>query len=110
MSLNDSSHSSPSRPSGFPPPADLLSFPVLPVVSSPDRFSTETKPQDPPAIKKLAIADLPCEVYVLHTKGSTVYRRTDNDYVNATKLMNLANLTRGRRDGVLKNELTKDVG
>ena len=31
----------------------------------------------------------------------------DNDMINATKLLNVAGMTRGRRDGILKNEKTR---
>ncbi|GAA5878668.1 hypothetical protein JCM8547_005115 [Rhodosporidiobolus lusitaniae] len=36
--------------------------------------------------------------------GHVVARRADNDWVNSTKLLNMAGLTRGKRDMYLKNE------
>jgi len=33
----------------------------------------------------------------------------DNDFINGTKLLNVAGMTRGRRDGILKSEKTRHV-
>jgi hypothetical protein len=35
--------------------------------------------------------------------------RTDNHMINGTKLLNVAGMTRGRRDGILKSEKTRHV-
>ncbi|GAA5843818.1 hypothetical protein JCM11251_001811 [Rhodosporidiobolus azoricus] len=37
-------------------------------------------------------------------EGHVVARRADNDWINSTKLLNMAGLTRGKRDMYLKNE------
>ncbi|GAA6060635.1 hypothetical protein JCM10212_006386 [Sporobolomyces blumeae] len=37
-------------------------------------------------------------------EGNLVARRVDNDWVNCTKLLNMAGMTRGKRDMFLKNE------
>ncbi|KAG1176897.1 hypothetical protein G6F48_007138 [Rhizopus delemar] len=42
--------------------------------------------------------------YQVEAKGIYVTRRQDNDMINGTKLMNVVGLSRGRRDGILKNE------
>ncbi|BGP20768.1 hypothetical protein JCM10213v2_008931 [Rhodosporidiobolus nylandii] len=42
-------------------------------------------------------------------EGHVVARRADNDWVNSTKLLNMANLTRGKRDMYLKNEPQRTV-
>ena len=34
---------------------------------------------------------------------------TDNHMINGTKLLNVAGMTRGRRDGILKSEKTRHV-
>ena len=34
---------------------------------------------------------------------------TDNHFINGTKLLNVAGMTRGRRDGILKSEKTRSV-
>ncbi|KAK1072480.1 hypothetical protein LTR74_002516 [Friedmanniomyces endolithicus] len=38
-----------------------------------------------------------------------VARREDNHMINGTKLLNVAGMTRGRRDGILKSEKTRHV-
>lgn len=38
-----------------------------------------------------------------------VARREDNHMINGTKLLNVAGMTRGRRDGILKSEKTRQV-
>ncbi|TPX50486.1 hypothetical protein SeLEV6574_g00866 [Synchytrium endobioticum] len=43
------------------------------------------------------------------TDRVTLSRRVDSDYVNATKLLNAAGLSRGRRDATLKQEANRDV-
>jgi protein SOK2 len=35
--------------------------------------------------------------------------RPDNHMINGTKLLNVAGMTRGRRDGILKSEKTRHV-
>ena len=36
-------------------------------------------------------------------------RSADNHMINGTKLLNVAGMTRGRRDGILKSEKTRHV-
>jgi hypothetical protein len=40
---------------------------------------------------------------------STLTLRIDNHMINGTKLLNVAGMTRGRRDGILKSEKTRHV-
>lgn len=47
--------------------------------------------------------------YGVSNNGITVLRRADNDMVNGTKLLNVTGMTRGRRDGILKNEHERQV-
>ncbi|CDH57905.1 cell pattern formation-associated protein stua [Lichtheimia corymbifera JMRC:FSU:9682] len=42
--------------------------------------------------------------YQVDARGFCVARRQDNDMVNGTKLLNVVGMSRGRRDGILKNE------
>ncbi|KAI7854569.1 transcription regulator HTH, apses-type DNA-binding domain-containing protein [Circinella umbellata] len=42
--------------------------------------------------------------YQVDAKGVCVARRQDNDMVNGTKLLNVVGMSRGKRDGILKNE------
>lgn len=47
--------------------------------------------------------------YQVEAQGILVSRREDTNYVNGTKLLNVAGMTRGKRDGILKTEKTKSV-
>ncbi|KAI9323281.1 transcription regulator HTH, apses-type DNA-binding domain-containing protein, partial [Dichotomocladium elegans] len=42
--------------------------------------------------------------YQVDANGICVARRHDNDMINGTKLLNVAGMSRGKRDGILKNE------
>ncbi|KAI8056304.1 uncharacterized protein B0P05DRAFT_560377 [Gilbertella persicaria] len=42
--------------------------------------------------------------YQVDAKGVCVARRQDNDMINGTKLLNVVGMSRGKRDGILKNE------
>jgi protein SOK2 len=46
--------------------------------------------------------------YLQPTKGITNFL-LDNHMINGTKLLNVAGMTRGRRDGILKSEKTRHV-
>lgn len=47
--------------------------------------------------------------YQVDANGVSVVRRADNNMINGTKLLNVAHITRGRRDGILKSEKIRDV-
>ncbi|GIC84965.1 KilA-N domain-containing protein [Aspergillus udagawae] len=47
--------------------------------------------------------------YQVEAKGVCVARREDNHMINGTKLLNVAGMTRGRRDGILKSEKVRHV-
>ena len=47
--------------------------------------------------------------FQVEAKGVCVARREDNHMINGTKLLNVAGMTRGRRDGILKSEKTRHV-
>ncbi|ORZ13699.1 transcription regulator HTH, apses-type DNA-binding domain-containing protein [Absidia repens] len=42
--------------------------------------------------------------YQVDAKTVCVARRQDNDMINGTKLLNVVGMSRGKRDGILKNE------
>ena len=42
-------------------------------------------------------------------KYTRLMRLIDNHMINGTKLLNVAGMTRGRRDGILKSEKTRHV-
>jgi len=47
--------------------------------------------------------------FQVEANGVCVARRDDNHFINGTKLLNVAGMTRGRRDGILKSEKTRHV-
>lgn len=47
--------------------------------------------------------------FQVEARGVCVARREDNHMINGTKLLNVAGMTRGRRDGILKSEKTRHV-
>lgn len=47
--------------------------------------------------------------FQVEAQGVCVARREDNHMINGTKLLNVAGMTRGRRDGILKSEKTRHV-
>ncbi|GAM85648.1 hypothetical protein ANO11243_036550 [Dothideomycetidae sp. 11243] len=47
--------------------------------------------------------------FQVETNGICVARREDNHMINGTKLLNVAGMTRGRRDGILKSEKSRSV-
>lgn len=47
--------------------------------------------------------------YQVDANDVSVVRRADNDMINGTKLLNVAQMTRGRRDGILKLEKLRHV-
>ena len=51
------------------------------------------------------------QINYMHTssKHTGLMRLTDNHMINGTKLLNVAGMTRGRRDGILKSEKTRHV-
>ncbi|KAI7899732.1 transcription regulator HTH, apses-type DNA-binding domain-containing protein, partial [Cokeromyces recurvatus] len=47
--------------------------------------------------------------FQVNVQGIYVARRQDNDMINGTKLLNVTGMSRGRRDGILKNEKRRVV-
>lgn len=47
--------------------------------------------------------------FQVEARGICVARREDNNMINGTKLLNVAGMTRGRRDGILKGEKSRHV-
>ncbi|ORZ24915.1 transcription regulator HTH, apses-type DNA-binding domain-containing protein [Lobosporangium transversale] len=61
----------------------------------------------PPLRTRLTITvweDEHTSCFQVDVKGVCVARREDNDMVNGTKLLNVVGMSRGKRDGILKNE------
>ncbi|RKP10351.1 transcription regulator HTH, apses-type DNA-binding domain-containing protein, partial [Thamnocephalis sphaerospora] len=47
--------------------------------------------------------------YQVDAESVCVARRQDNNMINGTKLLNVVGMTRGKRDGILKNEKQRVV-
>ncbi|KAK6454534.1 basic helix-loop-helix transcription factor [Scheffersomyces xylosifermentans] len=82
--------------------------------STHSRHSSESTILDYPDVVKPKIATTYWEdentiCYQVHGGKHLVSRREDNNYINGTKLLNVVNMTRGKRDGILKTEKTRTV-
>lgn len=115
-----------SQPPSSQVPAQLLPLPAMtnPTVaphgyvansSSPSQsYAFDTTGQTaPPGAKPRVTATLWEDegslCYQVEAKGVCVARREDNHMINGTKLLNVAGMTRGRRDGILKSEKIRHV-
>lgn len=80
---------------------------------SPNRMMDSTGQVPPPGIKPKLTGtvweDEGTLCFQVEVRGICVARREDNCFINGTKLLNVANMTRGRRDGILKSEKTRNV-
>ncbi|KAL2018842.1 hypothetical protein VTK56DRAFT_331 [Thermocarpiscus australiensis] len=95
--------------------------PVLPLPSvqpamGPNSYSPgfDTTGQiQPPGVKPRVTATLWEDegslCFQVEARGICVARREDNHMINGTKLLNVAGMTRGRRDGILKSEKIRHV-
>ncbi|KAK2593548.1 hypothetical protein QQS21_008771 [Conoideocrella luteorostrata] len=72
-----------------------------------------TGQQPPPGMKPRVTATLWEDegslCFQVEARGICVARREDNHMINGTKLLNVAGMTRGRRDGILKSEKVRHV-
>ncbi|EEP76010.1 predicted protein [Uncinocarpus reesii 1704] len=107
-------------------PAQILPLPAMTTGPSPHGYAgsnnhaqTYDVPFDttgqiaPPGMKPRVTATLWEDegslCFQVEAKGVCVARREDNHMVNGTKLLNVAGMTRGRRDGILKSEKIRHV-
>ncbi|KAI7847319.1 transcription regulator HTH, apses-type DNA-binding domain-containing protein [Circinella umbellata] len=71
-------------------------------------FSVHSSPRPPiiprPKLTTTLWEDEGTICYQVDANGICVARRHDNDMINGTKLLNVAGMSRGKRDGILKNE------
>jgi len=109
-------------PSAGPVPSSLPSqHPVLPLpgvggqgAAVPTHYSFDTTGQQPPPGMKPRVTATLWEdegslCFQVEARGICVARREDNHMINGTKLLNVAGMTRGRRDGILKSEKVRHV-
>lgn len=103
--------------------------PLLQPVSLPPNMSAQPPPPQPPHVQGQAYdttgqvappgmkprvtatlwEDEGSLCFQVEANGVCVARREDNHMINGTKLLNVAGMTRGRRDGILKSEKTRHV-
>ncbi|KAJ5486415.1 hypothetical protein N7530_000715 [Penicillium desertorum] len=122
-----------SPPTGHPPssmggqmPAQLLPLPVSNHAAAPpsgygnstgaplqgfvfDGTGQVAPPGAKPRVTATLWEDEGSLCYQVEAKGVCVARREDNHMINGTKLLNVAGMTRGRRDGILKSEKLRHV-
>ncbi|TDZ27291.1 Cell pattern formation-associated protein STUA [Colletotrichum spinosum] len=105
-------------PQGAPPPGSnqMGGQNVLPLpgVATPGFSGFDTTGQvAPPGMKPRVTATLWEDegslCFQVEARGICVARREDNHMINGTKLLNVAGMTRGRRDGILKSEKVRHV-
>ena len=111
------------NPLPHPPPANCVAV-TNPSVAPPGYGNTSGAPMQgyvydttgqmaPPGAKPRVTATLWEDegslCYQVEAKGVCVARREDNHMINGTKLLNVAGMTRGRRDGILKSEKIRHV-
>ncbi|CCE78521.1 Piso0_001146 [Millerozyma farinosa CBS 7064] len=89
--IHSRTSSTSTRPSYYDPRPEELSKPVKPRIAT-------TYWEDENTV-----------CYQVEARGILVSRREDTNFVNGTKLLNVAGMTRGKRDGILKTEKTKSV-
>ncbi|KAF2228029.1 hypothetical protein BDZ85DRAFT_277892 [Elsinoe ampelina] len=100
-------------------PGPLPSLATTTGPSSSTNNSQSDRPMDttgqvaPPGVKPRVTATLWEDegslCFQVESSGICVARREDNHMINGTKLLNVAGMTRGRRDGILKSEKTRHV-
>ncbi|EFW15684.1 hypothetical protein D8B26_002234 [Coccidioides posadasii str. Silveira] len=109
-------------------PAQILPLPAMTTTPNPHGYAgsnTHTPPYNvphtfdttgqvaPPGMKPRVTATLWEDegtlCFQVEAKGVCVARREDNHMINGTKLLNVAGMTRGRRDGILKSEKVRHV-
>ncbi|KAF7537478.1 hypothetical protein G7054_g3650 [Neopestalotiopsis clavispora] len=108
-------------PQSAPLVSDSMSSTVLPPLGMHQPGMKNTSPAGmdttgqiaPPGIKPWVTATLWEDegslCFQVESRGICVARREDNHMINGTKLLNVAGMTRGRRDGILKSEKVRHV-
>lgn len=108
-------------PQSAPPVSNSMNSTVLPPPGMHQPGMTNTYPTGmdttgqiaPPGMKPRVTATLWEDegslCFQVEARGICVARREDNHMINGTKLLNVAGMTRGRRDGILKSEKVRHV-
>ncbi|KAF3936756.1 hypothetical protein ABW19_dt0202276 [Dactylella cylindrospora] len=77
--------------------------------AAPDTTGQVCPPGAKPRVTATLWEDEGSLCFQVEAKGVCVARREDNHMINGTKLLNVAGMTRGRRDGILKSEKVRHV-
>lgn len=106
-------HYAPLPPTMLPPtmPSNQTSSSQVPYGTphTPDTTGQVAPPNAKPKLTGTVWEDEGTVCFQVEVRGICVARREDNCFINGTKLLNVANMTRGRRDGILKSEKVKNV-
>jgi protein SOK2 len=109
------SPSAPSVPNSIPSSQSVLPLPgVNGQANMQPHYTLDTTGQHPPPGMKPRVTATLWEdegslCFQVEARGICVARREDNHMINGTKLLNVAGMTRGRRDGILKSEKVRHV-
>ncbi|KAJ0426158.1 hypothetical protein BJY00DRAFT_273123 [Aspergillus carlsbadensis] len=87
--------------------ANSASEQYLPLKPNPPAQTTPL--DDTPKLNTIFWEDEGTLCYFVHANGCVISRRQDNNMINGTKLLNVAKMTRGRRDSILKSEKERSV-
>lgn len=79
------------------------------IVVTPNSLGQTPPPNIKPRVTTTLWEDEGTLCFQVEAKGISVARREDNNMINGTKLLNVAGMTRGRRDGILKSEKVRHV-
>lgn len=108
-------HQQQNQPSGTPQaPQRMHVLPQPPLQNDLNLNSGSTVGQyQPPGVRPRVTTtmweDEKTLCYQVDANNVSVVRRADNNMINGTKLLNVAEMTRGRRDGILKLEKVRHV-
>lgn len=93
------------------PMAAAAQFPSMinQIATNPDSLGQKPPPGIKPRVTTTMWEDEGTLCFQVEAKGFCVARREDNNMINGTKLLNVAGMTRGRRDGILKSEKVRHV-
>ncbi|KAL2757871.1 hypothetical protein ACRALDRAFT_2101079 [Sodiomyces alcalophilus JCM 7366] len=110
--LTSPQNAPPNVPNGMGPAPNVLPLPGATPANTYQGMDT-TGQIAPPGMKPRVTATLWEDegslCFQVEARGICVARREDNGMINGTKLLNVAGMTRGRRDGILKSEKVRHV-
>ncbi|KAI8380296.1 hypothetical protein BD560DRAFT_487567 [Blakeslea trispora] len=102
---NNNSNNIIGTPAQHPQGLSISTAQMLPSNSPHSTHATQSSTQNQrPRITTSLWDDEGTVCYQVDVRGICVARRQDNDMINGTKLLNVTGMSRGKRDGILKNE------